>query len=134
MPTMRASGAIPWKLLFAFLLIFIMLYKLTYNMAYHIHYSGRSVCSRIRTQPDHWEPPDVPDSLTNLSQTDPQLIRHICENWILPPFTEHLQVVNNENIKAKDKYWLLVLTHESCHVLLSYLSHVLLSYLGNIYM
>jgi FkbM family methyltransferase len=52
------------------------------------------VCNRIQEQPAHWEIPEVPWHIYNVSQNDPELIRHICENWILPGFTDDLQLEN----------------------------------------
>lgn len=32
-----------------------------------------------------WKPPKLPKRLSNASQGDPDLISHICEEWLLPP-------------------------------------------------
>ncbi|KAK2139024.1 hypothetical protein LSH36_2117g00001 [Paralvinella palmiformis] len=46
---------------------------------------------------DTWIVPNVPDHLRNANEGDPELIRHIREFWIIPPFKDpiSLQMHNN---------------------------------------
>ena len=41
-----------------------------------------------------WTPPRVPRSLRKVQQNDKKLTEHICEEWLLPPFTSHRHLIH----------------------------------------
>jgi hypothetical protein len=41
-----------------------------------------------------WSPPNLPDRIQGLTQEDPELVREICENWLLPPVSVERTLAN----------------------------------------
>ncbi|KAK2142682.1 hypothetical protein LSH36_923g00013 [Paralvinella palmiformis] len=48
-------------------------------------------------QLDTWIVPNVPDHLRNADKKDPELIRHIREFWIIPPFKGPISLQTHNN-------------------------------------
>ncbi|KAK2165596.1 hypothetical protein LSH36_48g07009 [Paralvinella palmiformis] len=46
---------------------------------------------------DTWIVPNIPDHLRNADQTDPELIRHIRQFWIIPPFEGPISLQRHKN-------------------------------------
>lgn len=50
-------------------------------------YFSRVSCHKLLEPGEEWLPPQLPKALDNVSQDDPELVRCIYEDWLLPPFT-----------------------------------------------
>ncbi|KAK2161947.1 hypothetical protein LSH36_107g05111 [Paralvinella palmiformis] len=42
-------------------------------------------CHQELSRPNEWSPPTIPVALRSVPQDDPELVKHICEQWLLPP-------------------------------------------------
>ena len=57
---------------------------------------GNMSCHGVIRSPEEWRPPLTPDWLQDLAQDVPELVRHVCDEWVLPPSTGERRLLQPE--------------------------------------
>ena len=79
------------------------------NFPHRIGISNDKMASLLQyeAEPNTWSPPKLPRHLKNARQTDPELIEHIRNEWLIPPSVLPLDL----STKQTDYSQVLILTH-----------------------